>query len=295
MLKVSRRHHYSPEGYLKRWMGIDGKLAVFLMQGGVLRARSKTPAQVGWEFDLYSSDVFHRPDEIERSFMAPLDSVAAEVMDLFTAAKPGEPLKPLSQKQRDGWTRFLMSTLHRTPKRVADRKAQFARMFHQQQSALVIPEEVREEYLTVRGPDWPEAYEEYVAHYVIEHGTARIVAMLSDSVEMGTALNGMEQMVFVLHGKHNLLTSDQPLVLEGGFKESSFRLGFAVGPRHLFVASKTPERMKEMVRQFRTGKLVKDYNASVCINAERFVFGTYESEIGFVRKHFQRLPSGRRS
>jgi len=289
MSSESYRHHYIPKFYLKRWTGPDGKLVVFLRQHHGIAARLKTPSQTGWEPRLYSTSLQTKgtPDQLERGFMAPLDDVAAEVADIMVTRAGGSV--ELDRRHRDGWTRFLMSLMHRSPARVAAIKAQFADVFDQ--TPVVVTSEHRVEYERLRQRDWPASVEDYLESKrteSVEQGGLIMIARLADSEMLGTHLNGMVQQVIRLTGKTKLLlTSDQPLVVSGGLGDPNTFLMLALSPHHLFLSTNTETRMGTILAQVASGRVVLENNASVVRNAERFAYGSSEAEFAFVKTHFQ--------
>jgi hypothetical protein len=290
-VRVSTKHHYIPEFHLKRWTGADGKLAVFQYQPVGLMARLKTPAQTGYEKNLYSSSAFkpEHQDILERAFMQPIDDMAAKVADLFIT---NQTTRTLTQAESDGWTRFLMSLIHRTPSGVATVQANFSEAFDS------IPYEItdkdRADFEAIRRADGPQTIEEYMVamrQTALEIGRVNSLRTLSDHPELGMLINTMPMTIVHLGPtQHDLLTSDRPLILSGGFKHDSTFMMLAISPRHLFVCAKTQGRLEEILAQVDSGKVVQENNFSVCHNAVKFVYGRRESQIDFVKKYF-RPPS----
>lgn len=285
---VSKDHHYVPRGYLKRWAtGTDGKLVAFFHHAKGLDCDRKTPAQTGYAPHLYTATLNPKfGDALEREFLSKVDDAASKLMDLFTS---GDVIPPLNATQMNDWSRYLMTLMHRSPARMADLHEQLAETLK-----TVNPEitpELEADYATWKRPGDPATLAEYFASTRprdVDLGAKKLLAILSNSLPIGTHINRMTKKVFNLKGtKHELLTSDQPLIVSGGLGRTDAFLMMALSPHRLFVATNTDERMSSLASHIESGLLTKENNASVCQNAERFVYGTDFSQTSFVRKYFR--------
>ena len=288
MSNESFRHHYIPQFYQRRWTGPDKKLAVFQHQHHGLIGRRMSTKATGREDRLYSLSALPpgRQDALEKLYMQQVDDVAAAVIQLFI---DGSVQNGLSSEHSDGWSRFLMSLIHRTPRGIATIKAEFAKVWAE--TPYTIDDKDREDFEKIRTPKGPQTVEEHIAvmnDYCLEVGSYDMIHRLTESEFLGTCLNGMRRSVFKFDdNQHDLLTSDQPLSMRRGFGDPWFFLMIAISPKHLFVCTNTDECMSDLQRQMASGIVVLDYNATVCTNADRFVYGRSLSELNFVRLHFK--------
>lgn len=297
MANRTAAHHYIPRGYLKRWATqSDGNLCRFKWTPGGLSALRLAPAATGYEPHLYTSQLDPSVgDRLEREIMAPIDNVASKVLDVFNS----EPLSlsGLSSTERDGFARFVMSLMHRSPARLGEVKAQWSKTWHG--LALNITEVERASYAAEKRPHDPERLEDYIADYraksgpsEIEVGALNMVAMLSDSQTIGTLINGMWQTIIKLEtAEHELLTSDRPLLGEGPLRDDGAYLMLAVGPRRLWLAAHSKARLENLID---ADAMVASYNVGVCKNAEKFVYGTTGALREFVAQHFAKPAMAQR-
>lgn len=283
-------HHYVPQGYLKRWLsGNDIRLTRFQHNHKEVVPLRVATAGTGYEKDLYTSKLNPQlSDRLEKEFMQIVDSDASKMIDLFT--DPSGVLPDLTKSQLDGWTRFLMSLMHRSPARVADLKKRFAEVLAR--TPVEITDELRESYVANHRPEDPPTLEEYLAMkrpQDAELGGLMTIANVSNSEKIGTTINKMVKSVIHLKGsKHELLASDRPLIQEGGLEHPMAFLMLAIGPRHLFVATNTQHRMSQILANVDSGEVTRFNNVSVCQQAECFVYGTNASQLNLVKKFFPR-------
>ncbi len=118
--------HYNPAFYLKPWAGPDNKVCEFSRPYKEVNALRKHPKATGFEEDLYAIHDLppDRRHMLERDFMKPLDQYAYNVLKVLLA--DGE--LNLTVKERDAWSRFILSLFQRTPERVAWLCENFDRM-----------------------------------------------------------------------------------------------------------------------------------------------------------------------
>lgn len=283
-------HHYVPQGYLKRWLsGNDIRLTRFQHNYKEVVPLRVATAATGYEKDLYTSKLNPQlSDRLEREFMQVVDSDASKLIDLFT--DPSGTLPPLNKSQLDGWTRFLMSLMHRSPARVADLKRRFAEVLAN--TPIAITDDLRADYNARRGEGDPPTLEEYIARRQpqdAELGGLMTIANVSNSEKIGTTINKMiKHVVHLKTSKHELLASDRPLIQEGGLDNPMAFLMLAIGPRHLFIATNTQHRMAQILANVASNEVTRFNNVSICQQAERFVYGTNASQLNLVRKFFHR-------
>ncbi|TPI64450.1 DUF4238 domain-containing protein [Mesorhizobium sp. B3-1-7] len=106
------KHHFLPVFYLRRWALADERLVEFSKPfGEVVKPKRVHPEGTGYISRLYAvqglpDDVAH---EMEREFLSPIDSKAAEALKIMLDG--GE----FSVAQRLAWSGFLATLLSRMP------------------------------------------------------------------------------------------------------------------------------------------------------------------------------------
>lgn len=149
-----QKHHYVPSFYTKRWAAADGKLIEYRLgyQGQIFLRRTH-PDGTGYFRGLNTID--RLPPEIanfiEDQFLQRADDLACQALDHLLAGTLNANIDIKS-----GWTRFLISLLHRPPERIRYLKAIIEEKF------APILESLREGYPTRRGPNDPPTFDEYV-------------------------------------------------------------------------------------------------------------------------------------
>jgi hypothetical protein len=114
---MPEKHHYFPVFYQKRWAGADGRVCVYRKPRDELKTIRRHPDQVGFEIDLYTIPGvdFEAASHLERRFFLQTDNDASQAL----ASIESDPKTPLDQRLRSGWSRFVMSLIHRAPDEIA--------------------------------------------------------------------------------------------------------------------------------------------------------------------------------
>ena len=86
-----------------------------------------------------------------------------------------------------------------------------------------------------------------------------------------------------------LLCSDRPLDRPLGFGHPQAYIALPIAPRMLFLAAHNEELAKAISGRSHT-ETVKRLNKTVVRQAREFVWGSDDSQLGFVRKHFGTAP-----
>ncbi|MEW6230569.1 MAG: DUF4238 domain-containing protein, partial [Bacillota bacterium] len=104
------KHHFLPIFYLERWMRSGDKKLVEYRRAfdGEVRVKSVYPAATGYVHRLYEMKGMAPAvaQEFESTFLAPVDSGAAQAMQLMLNCEHGDTL---STHHRQAWTQFLLS------------------------------------------------------------------------------------------------------------------------------------------------------------------------------------------
>jgi hypothetical protein len=128
-MNTPRKHHYSPEFYLKQWAGGDGRLCVYSRLicenegfSGRIETRRKSPGATGYEWDLYRVEGLPEAAAhlVETKFMGMVDTDAARALDKIISGDE----TPWDERVRSAWTRFILSLRFRNPGAVHENKQQ---------------------------------------------------------------------------------------------------------------------------------------------------------------------------
>jgi hypothetical protein len=282
-LSEPRKHHYVPVCYLKQWADTeDRRLCEHkLIPGGYgVKPRRTSPDGTGYEVDLYR--VRDVPDEIaqdfEKRFMRLVDSDAAGALERIIAGQTDH----WSGRLRSGWTRFILSLLFRNPEAAATIKGHIVQMWEEGTKPL------QADYAVHRRPGDAETFEEFLALAQID--AANFLASVIDNHRVGQTVFEMKwSRIDLSQSTHQLLTSDRPIGMPLGLADPNAYISVPVSPRILFVAAHKQE-MADALRNANPSDVVRKNNQRVIEQARRFVWGSTDSQITFVRKHFGNAP-----
>lgn len=266
MKQQSLTHHYIPTFYLRRWEGPDGLICEFSRPHIQVKPRRKTPEAAGHQRGLYT--VTGLPPEqqsiLEDDFFRKTDQIAHDALSFMLANADGAADMP--SKLRSGWSRFILSMVHRNPERV-DVLREKCRVGLAERMAEIEP--VYDEF---RGPSHPPTFAQLKAsmEHDVEHKTwAVLLQDVINSVTVGTFMNAMRwSIVTVRNPEHLLLTSDRPVCMTNGIKHPRGEIIVPVGPEQVFVAVNTSE-MEQVHRSYDPRKLVRALNDKVASQAQR--------------------------
>lgn len=227
--EIAHRHHFVPRFYLRAWSGEQGQLWVYgRNRAGELYLRRRPDKAVAYVEDLYAlrSEGVHPaleyvPDAIEREFFSHIDNNAAVVHAKLVAQGPAA----LSSTERETWALFLNSLLERCPRRLAEL---------QKTLPEVIEESKRTWPANRLGPGFENVDWAAMAHNNL---LCALGAYINDR-EFIDYLAKMEWRVVCLKedSEDHFLTSDAPLVVNGGLPGSPIKLlSIALTPKRLLV------------------------------------------------------------
>jgi hypothetical protein len=283
---MPEKHHYFPIFYQKRWAGADGRVCVYSKPHTELKAIRRHPDRVGFEHDLYTIPgvEFETASHLERRFFLQTDNDASQAL----AGLESNPQAPLDTRLRSGWSRFVLSLIHRGPDEVA-------RFFGQVAEHVAAAErKFEEEYATRKLPGDPDTFEEFKLKKPSNpagRAAAMLIQNVIDSEFVGNHLNRMIWTILSPPSAYPLLTSDRPVIMTNGLSKPESHLTLPIGPRRLFVAS-NQQAIVDDIAVRKPDDLVAFANDRLVKQARRFVLGTDDRQLRFVEKRFGlRLPS----
>jgi uncharacterized protein DUF4238 len=262
---MSQNHHYVPVFYLKRWVGKDGKLCVYVRPRDRLRTYRMHPDATGYKEDLYAIPGAdgETAKHLEGCFLNLVDSGAAKALDMLETGR----MALMGGRQQSAWSRFMMRLLHGTPEAVDRFSAQVKDM------------------LSANFAHFADD-KEHVART-----TVMSLQTVMDSKPLGEHLNGMAWEVVRLQSSYSLLTSDRPLLMTNGIGGPGKHLGMPIGPRLLFIAADDPAEVQQLARQ-NHDTLAEVTNDRVVRQARKFVWGLDDTQLRFVERRLgDMLPS----
>lgn len=283
---MPEKHHYLPIFYQKRWAGADGRVCVYSKPHDQIKVIRRHPDRVGFEYNLYTIPgvEFETASHLERRFFLQTDNDASQAL----ASLERDPRATLDNKLRSGWSRFVMSLVHRGPEEIAT--------FHREVPKHLKHIELRVEanYATWKLPTDPATFEEFKLKRP-SNTAGRMAAMLIQEVIdnrfVGNHLNRMIWTILSPPSSYPFLTSDRPIIMTNGINKPEHHLALPIGPRTLFIAS-NQQAIVDDVAGRRPDDLVALVNNQVVKQARRFVVGVDDRQLRFVSNRFgARLPS----
>ncbi|MBY5520536.1 DUF4238 domain-containing protein [Rhizobium leguminosarum] len=276
----SHDHHFVPVFYLENWADPHtGKVTEFKKRYKGILPRQTSPKGTGYKKFLYDSEDGSAVS-LEASFMMPADTHAAEAMRVMLTSKVN---MQWTQRQRSGWSRFLMSMLLRHPEDVAE----LAKLVDDDWTNL--SQEMQDNYYRDRSPDMPSTAEQWWEQNrsaLREKARLKWHRNLIDHGGIGRRLNEMSWSVANLtKSKHLLLTSDRPVLISGGMADRNVSVIVPLSPNRLFIAVRDENVLAE-IRSKSPTQLAADINRWVVANARTFVFGSHARYGEFIQKHF---------
>lgn len=278
-------HHYLPRFYLSRWIdpGIDAVWEYSRPRDRVVVRRRSTKA-TGKQERLYSLAGEVDPklrEQVELRLMSPLDNVAAAALQHIESTKQ----RPDDNALRDGWARFVMSLLHRSPRRLAYLETLI------RNHVLETSQEDEAIYARIRRPGDPATLSRLFAdgdETRLSRSRAILLRSLVDSEAIGNVIVRMRWgIVEVNDPKHGLLTCDDPVLLSDGLEHDRSFIALPIAHDRLFVAANSQEVMQAFSNQ-RSSAFERTFNDAICHQADRLVIGRSNQQQRFVENRLGR-------
>jgi hypothetical protein len=215
---------------------------------------------------------------MEKSFMAPVDSLAAEALVDLEAG-----VQKWGLARRSAWARFLMTLMLRMPEDIEALKAKIAREWRSSRP------DWDEQYASARSANDPPTFEDFLASVPrasIEQIALDVGATLMDHEGVGTVINNMLWGTILIDNRSpEFLTSDRPLI-HSKLKQPNSHIFLPIGPRRLFVAVERKATFLNLEKSPR--KLIGEVNRMVVGQAKRFAYSRDLRPLRFVQNRFGR-------
>ena len=201
----------------------------------------------------------------EQQFMGLIDSHASDALGKLI---DGDTDSRWTSELRSGWARFIVSLFFRNPEAVATIKGVILEMW----------------YAAMKSRNWTEDRKTLEAFFAVD--AANFLADLIASDRVGKTVFEMKwSRLDLSNSSHQLLTSDRPIVMPLGLDNPKAYISLPLSPNILFVASHEASRFDPNPR-----KIARFINEQVVAQARRYVWGTTDAQLTFIRKRFGKLP-----
>ena len=247
------------------------------------------PAQAGFQTDLYRLPGKHSDEMaaqlLEWGFFRHVDNDAARALAILHGEAPWE----WAPDTRSGWSRFLLSLLHRTPRHWERVLEEYARL-----DAEALPE-VQARYEELRQPTDPDTFDEWIAlrdPVYLQKERYKMAARAIDNAELGAHINNIEWRVHDLSkADRALLTSDNAVVLVA-LDLAEGHLALPISPTKLFVAARQLKFHAEIaaLAERHPSRLAREVNRLTVERADDIVVAHDESQRLFVERRFGTKP-----
>ncbi|PZU83079.1 MAG: hypothetical protein DI528_17940 [Shinella sp.] len=270
------KHHFLPVFYLKQWATeTKGRVVEFSKPyRNVVKPRRVHPDGTGYIYRLYASEGL--PDEIacemESKFLSPVDSKAADALNSLLGCEA------MTSSQREAWSVFLASLMCRMPEDVRLTKEMLMEL------AQEVAPSLKRFYEASKPVDQPSKFEELTVEFVA-NASGRAMSRLRGIMSHGRLIEGLSAMhwdVMTLNGRRQLLTSDRPVIYTNVLGNVSSHLVVPIGPNRVFIAVKSEDLLRKL-KGVSVDKLIAEVNVTVVGQADRYVFGTDDSQLRFVQ------------
>jgi Protein of unknown function (DUF4238) len=246
-----------------------------------LKAKRVVPKGTAFEPRLYDfeSKPTDQMQSIEREFMSPLDSSASHALNLLeTNVAEGA----WSNDVRDGWSRFLLAQMLRTPEDIEQLKTSVRQDWESSEP------ELEAKYAAKKRIGDPETIKEYLQSHEPDHLeklTASIAKRLMTHTDICNVISNMYwQVLEIPNDTSPLLTSDRPVWMTTTITEANAFFILPIGPKRLFTASVTRGTRDQLKKRHRI-QLGKYVNKLVVQHAVNYVYGVDDKLLVFVQKH----------
>lgn len=261
-MQQSKKHHYVPVFYLKRWCNQDGQVQVIRnIQGKVARS-SRAPNYLNFELHLYSyAQSFDASDhaEIESKFYMPLDNEGARIVSKMVEGRP------LDKRDKILWTQFLMAMRVRTPENVARiRSALEGGLLREMELAQHDYQKLRDDSDPLTAVDWLQVMRPGLLESL---GVCQLPKISSDP-EVMQEIASFEWHVLNLGGSSRpLLTSDRPCVYTTGIDHRDCVIALPLSPTYASFAFRPDSKAKRALMKTPISRVAGALNRSVVTQA----------------------------
>jgi hypothetical protein len=212
------------------------------------------------------------------------DDHAARALTVIEAG----PWKAMDTTIRSGWTRFIMSLLHRNPEQIG----RFLQIVSQY--VAILKPQYEKLYHDKRDANHPPTFDEFwqnVLPDIVGRTWVNLIQTTIDSKFVGGHFNGLVWTVLNFQSSYTFLTGDRPIIMTNGMNKTDSHLAIPIGPRKLFIAAHTPG-WGDALKRDKPDSVVAFVNDKIVRQARRFCIGVDDTHLSFFAKRFGEMLPG---
>ena len=284
---MAEDNHYIPIFYQKRWaVFADRRVCVYSRPHKAAVVQRKHPKGVGYQRDLYTVSNLDAAlaTYLEQRFFRVTDDQAAKALSIIEAGQ----WKPMNTATRSGWTRFIMSLLHRNPEQVGKSLEMIS------QSVALDRPRYEKLYQDRKDTNHPPTFEEFwrdILPEIVGRAWIRLIETTIDSESVGNHFNNLLWRVLDFKSSRTFLTGDRPIIMTNGMSKMDSHLAIPIGPRKLFIAAHTPSWANALMRE-KADDVIAFVNDKIVRQARRFCIGVNDAHLSFFAKRFGEMLPG---
>jgi hypothetical protein len=271
----SKRHHYIPQMYLKRWNNSSGKIYVYSPnRSKKIECEESTAKITGYEEHLNRLKGLPGDTKylLEHQYFGGLDGIGSNLLD---------------DMERSNFDTFMIRDI--------ERRIQFSKIFGGFRLRHPIEIYKLEERIELgQLPLEPlsldfKKYLNITGLSYTHNARLKTLEWVWRSIEAPfgptTVANMNWRLVRLRNSPLNFVTSDQPVAVLGPIGAPNSALGLPLGPRTYFFATKSPALMQTII-SLRERDFVMAMNRGAMMNAYRFVASDKPISCKLVEKYF---------
>ena len=255
-------HHYLPEFYLRRWTRA-GKLYRYVrpIESARIHQKKVSPAATGYEPHLYSyttGDSDRERTRLEHGYFQLIDDRAAKALVKLENMEPGSAIDHV------GLVQFVISLLHRSPRRMD-----------------YLRKELTKRMLDVTEFDPSRTRDQ---NMIRDHVNDLLVDLISSDTVL-PELVGMKVFRVPVHSMRRLVTSDMPIMLSQGTRNRGAFIMLPYAPDRLIIFA----REENVALAFSTQEhdvLVNGLNDAIIRQAQQVIIAADDVERTFIEERF---------
>jgi hypothetical protein len=217
---------------------------------------------------------------LETRFFRSIDQNASDVLDKIES----NSIHALTMDDRSKWSVFIISLMQRNPEKIAELSVKSKAVLDS------LMAELRETYQSRKSANDPTTFGEFLENAKTSGFFERADKLLiQDAILIPASINALQSFCWTIYtftfDNPKLLTSDRPVMMCNGLGRVGGHIAIPLGPRRVFLATQTAEIADRIVSDPR---LAPNFNDRVARQAQTYVYGVNEDQIGFVEPRLRR-------
>jgi hypothetical protein len=281
-MSAEQNQHYLPQSYQRGWTDASGRVHVYRWAYNKLVCEPKTTKATGARGGLYFVPMAPPGERnfMEEVFWKRIDQWGADGLALLRTNDPAAA----ARINKDRLATFVMSFLFRNPNMV--------KYFNAWAKKSVLSGCLKDGYGKYRKPHEPASVEEFKVA-LEQPGMTELAAQCLryqvENKEIRAEILKMEwQVVTVPTTSAPILTSDVPLIINGGMKDDDGCLILPLSTNEFFVAYNLGkvDMKKEISESVASGRFVRAMNKYVIEHRIDYVYGADDSLMALVARYW---------